>query len=37
MLREWLERELPVFFAERLLPIDAAVAHQWGQLLTEAE
>ena len=23
-------------FAERLLPIDAGVAHQWGQLLAEA-
>ncbi len=36
VLREWLERELPVFFADRLLPIDAAVAHQWGQLLAKA-
>jgi predicted nucleic acid-binding protein len=35
VLREWLERELPAFFAERLLPIDAGVAHQWGQLLAE--
>jgi predicted nucleic acid-binding protein len=36
VLSEWLERELPVFFAARLLPIDGAVAHQWGQLLAEA-
>jgi toxin FitB len=36
VLNQWLERELPVFFAERLLPIDGAVAHQWGQLLAEA-
>jgi predicted nucleic acid-binding protein len=36
VLSEWLERELPVFFAARLLPIDAGVAHQWGQLLAEA-
>jgi predicted nucleic acid-binding protein len=36
VLRQWLERELPVFFAERVLPIDAGVAHQWGQLLAEA-
>jgi predicted nucleic acid-binding protein len=36
MLRQWLEWELPVFFAERLLPIDAGVAHQWGLLLAEA-
>jgi predicted nucleic acid-binding protein len=28
VLREWLERELPVFFTERVLPIDAGVAHQ---------
>jgi len=26
VLREWLERELPVFFADRLPPIDAGVA-----------
>jgi len=36
VLNQWLERELPVFFAERLLPIDAGVAHQWGLLLAEA-
>ena len=36
VLNQWLERELPVFFAARLLPIDAGVAHQWGQLLAEA-
>ncbi len=36
VLLEWLERERPVFFAERVLPIDAGVAHQWGQLLAEA-
>ena len=35
-LHQWLERELPVFFAERVLSIDAGVAHQWGQLLAEA-
>lgn len=35
-LRQWLERELSVFFAERVLSIDAGVAHQWGQLLAEA-
>lgn len=36
VLNQWLERELPVFFADRLLPIDAGVAHQWGQLLARA-
>ena len=36
VLNQWLERELPVFFADRLLPIDAGVAHQWGQMLAKA-
>ena len=34
-LRSWLEHNLPAFFAGRLLPIDAAVAHRWGRLLAE--
>ena len=34
-LRSWLEHDLPAFFAGRLLPIDAAVAHRWGRLLAE--
>jgi predicted nucleic acid-binding protein len=34
-LRTWLEHDLPAFFAGRLLPIDAAVAHRWGRLLAE--
>lgn len=34
-LRTWLERELPAFFARRLLPIDAAVAHRWGLLMAQ--
>jgi len=31
-LRLWLEQELPLFFAGRVLPIDGAVAHRWGHL-----
>ncbi|WP_315859249.1 type II toxin-antitoxin system VapC family toxin [Cyanobium sp. Cruz-8D1] len=34
-LRSWLEQELPAFFAGRVLPIDAAIAHRWGRLLAE--
>jgi predicted nucleic acid-binding protein len=32
-LRRWLEGELPSWFGERLLPVDAAVADRWGRLL----
>jgi predicted nucleic acid-binding protein len=35
-LLDWLEAELPVFFAGRILPIDAAVADRWGRLLAHA-
>ena len=34
-LRVWLERELPLWFEDRLLPVDAAVADRWGRLLAE--
>jgi predicted nucleic acid-binding protein len=36
-LRQWLERELPVFIAERVFPIDAGVVEQWGHPLAEAD
>ena len=36
-LMDWLEVELPNFFAGRILPVDAAVADRWGRLLTQAE
>jgi predicted nucleic acid-binding protein len=32
-LLDWLELELPAFFAERILPVDAQVADQWGRLM----
>ncbi len=35
-LLDWLEGELPVFFAGRVLPIDTAVAEAWGRLLAQA-
>lgn len=36
-LRYWLEQELPAWFGERLLPIDAGVADTWGRLQAKAE
>jgi toxin FitB len=35
-LLDWLETELPAFFAGRVLAVDAAVADRWGQLLARA-
>lgn len=35
-LLDWLETELPAFFAGRLLSVDAAVADQWGRLQARA-
>ena len=29
----WLETELPAWFEDRVLPIDVAVADEWGRLL----
>jgi predicted nucleic acid-binding protein len=34
-LRVWLERELPDWFEDRVLAVDAAVADRWGRLLFE--
>jgi predicted nucleic acid-binding protein len=36
-LDRWLTSELPNRFGERMLPVDAAVADQWGRLLANAE
>jgi len=33
---DWLEVELPQFFAGRILPIDAHVADRWGHLVARA-
>jgi toxin FitB len=35
-LIEWLEFELPGFFAGRLLAVDAPVADRWGRLVAAA-
>ena len=32
-LLAWLERDLPKWFGERILPIDASVADRWGYLM----
>jgi hypothetical protein len=29
---DWLEIELPAWFEDRVLPVDAAVADEWGRL-----
>lgn len=35
-LLDWLETELPAFFAGRILPVDATVADRWGRLQAQA-
>ena len=35
-LVDWLETELPLFFAGRILVIDQGVADHWGRLLASA-
>ena len=35
-LTDWLDSELPAFFAGRILAIDAGVADRWGRLLAVA-
>ena len=35
-LVDWLETELPLFFAGRILDIDQGIADQWGRLLAVA-
>lgn len=36
MSLDWLETELPAFFAGRILPVDAAVADRWGRMVAQA-
>jgi toxin FitB len=36
-LDRWLASDLPDRFGERVLPVDAAVADEWGRLLARAE
>lgn len=35
-LLDWLEVELPTYFAGRILPVDTTVADRWGRLLAQA-
>ena len=35
-LIDWLQGDLPTFFAGRILSVDAAVAERWGRLLAGA-
>jgi len=35
-IMNWLEHELPIWFEDRILPIDAGVADEWGHLLAKA-
>ena len=35
-LADWLETELPLFFAGRIISIDNGVADRWGRLLAHA-
>ncbi len=35
-LLDWLETDLPAFFAGRILPVDAQVADRWGRLVAAA-
>ena len=35
-LTDWLETDLPGFFAGRILAVDAQVAHRWGRLVAGA-
>jgi predicted nucleic acid-binding protein len=36
-LKLWLENELPTWFENRILPIDAQIADRWGQLQAQAK
>ena len=36
-LERWLSSELPDRFSERLLPVGAEIADEWGRLLARAE
>ncbi|GFE82797.1 ribonuclease VapC [Steroidobacter agaridevorans] len=36
-LDEWLKGELPLRFEQRILPVDGAVADEWGRLVARHE
>jgi predicted nucleic acid-binding protein len=35
-LAAWLSNDLPARFADRILPIDQAVAERWGELMADS-
>ncbi len=36
-LDDWLRHDLPFRFAGRVLPIDTAIAHAWGEIVARGE
>ena len=36
MLENWLAHDLPIRFAERVLPIDHRIAERWGELMAQS-
>jgi hypothetical protein len=36
-LEDWLERELPLRFEARILPVDAGIADAWGRIVSRSE
>jgi predicted nucleic acid-binding protein len=36
-LEEWLDRDLPAWFGDRILPVDRAIADRWGVLRAQAQ
>jgi toxin FitB len=36
-LEEWLDRDLPAWFGDRVLPVDRAIADLWGELRALAQ
>ena len=37
LLDDWLREELPLRFESRILPVDEAVAEEWGRLVAKCE
>jgi predicted nucleic acid-binding protein len=36
-LEAWLDRDLPAWFGDRILPVDRSIADRWGVLRAEAQ
>jgi predicted nucleic acid-binding protein len=36
-LEEWLDRDLPAWFGDRVLPVDRAIGDRWGVLRAQAQ